>query len=209
MKKRWNERRKSAIQSFVAKPSKYTPEEWAQCRLLFETTNQSVRTIADKTGIRPQAIESKLRRHAWKRPDETTEAKLVQHAQTQLRRKIENKAERKAEALTERANEFRNQAINASFRLVGVLNGLCDKLETGGLDAETLADCAQKATSAHNQLTHAAWKQFGLDTPANQSVKVGLFLPVEVLGIGPMKPTIEIETVATNGNSTPPSTENA
>jgi replicative superfamily II helicase len=188
----------------MATPTIYTPEQWAEVKSLYETTKLSITKISAKTGINPQAIESKVRRSDWTRPNITTEAKLVKKAQVQLERRIESRVARKAEDLAERAAEFKMRAIEQSFETLDVVKNLTERLKNEHLDVETLSECVQKLTSSHKQLTDASWKQFGLDNERT-TVKVGLFLPVTILNEEPTNATypatIDVDIVSPAGST--------
>jgi hypothetical protein len=189
----------------MAVPSKYTPEQWTQSRALYESSKLSVRKIAEQCSMDPQAIESKLRREAWKRPHVSTEAALAKKARAKLEIKLENKLQMKADQLANRATEFKNRAISQSFEALDVLEDLTQRLKTEPINTESLSDCIQKLGSTLKTITDCGFKQFGLDQERT-TVKVGLFLPVTILNAeqpeATYPATIDVETVSPTTNNT-------
>jgi IS30 family transposase len=170
------------------KSDKYTPEQWKEAQRIYEHSGASVRKIAEQTKIPQSTIESEIRRKGWRRPQTVAEAALAKTAKNKLEAKLETVTQLKAEKLVDKAAEFREQAIKQSFETLKVVNELTERLKNSKLDTETLAECVQKLTSSHKQLTDAGWKQFGLDEQKT-TVKVGLFLPVTIIKPAGAEPT--------------------
>jgi hypothetical protein len=174
----------------MAWKSDYTDEQWAKARLIYETTNDSIRKIAEATGIKAQALESKVRRGDWTRPKQLKEAQLVKKAQVALERKIETKVAQKAEALTERASRLTERTLEEAEEWLDVIK---TKRLSGELDAD---ECA-KLLNAWKVPIQEARRALRMDE-GSQTIKVGLFLPVNEIKDVTNATTIDVETVSSD-----------
>lgn len=175
------------------------PEETKEeARRLYETTKLSVRQIAEQLELTQPTVQTWVRRSGWVRAGISPIKGLQAIAKTKLEQRIANKVEAKAELIASKTAAIQEKMQQEAELTIETLKKAREhvdaKIDAGDVELEDVL----KLTGAQKNCFEVNRKLHGLDND-RQTVKVGLFLPVQVLNVGSSEQSnagavVEVET---------------